>query len=168
MTASLEVIAQIDVPAVARRARAAARALAILSPARRNQLLLAAADELEQRQAEILAANAHDCERAEQAVAAGQMSRALYKRLRTSADGVAQMAAQVRAVAALPDPLGRVLACAELDSGMTLYKVTCPLGVVGIIFESRPDVIPQVAALALKSGNAVLLKGGREAAETNE
>ena len=153
---------------MARRARAAARVLATLPPARRNQLLLDAAAELELRQAEILAANERDCRRAEQQVAAGEMSHALFERLRTSARGVAQMAAQVRAVAELADPLGRLLAVTELAAGMTLYKVTCPLGVVGIIFESRPDVIPQVAALALKSGNAVLLKGGMEAAETNE
>ncbi len=163
-----EATAQTDLSGIARRARTAARVLATLPLARRNQILLAAADELERRQTEILAANEHDCAQAEQAVAAGQMSRALLDRLRTSERGVAQMAAQVRAVAELPDPLGRTLAVTELDSGMTLYKVTCPLGVVGIIFESRPDVIPQVAALTLKSGNAVLLKGGREAAATNE
>jgi glutamate-5-semialdehyde dehydrogenase len=76
--------------------------------------------------------------------------------------------ARVRDVAALPDPLGRQLAVTELDDDLTLYKVSCPLGVVGVIFEARPEVIPQVAALTLKSGNAVILKGGAEAAHTNQ
>jgi len=71
-------------------------------------------------------------------------------------------------VARLPDPLGRRLATTELDENLVLCKETCPLGVIGIVFESRPDVVPQVAALALKSGNAVLLKGGTEAAHTNQ
>jgi glutamate-5-semialdehyde dehydrogenase len=70
-------------------------------------------------------------------------------------------------VSALPDPLGRQLASTELDDGLTLYKESCPIGVIGIIFEARPEVVPQVAALALKSGNAVILKGGAEAAHTN-
>src|SRR2546429_4968381 len=78
------------------------------------------------------------------------------------------MAARVRDVARLPDPLGQRLAATELDDNLVLYKETCPLGVVGIVFESRPDVVPQVAALALKSGNALILKGGAEAAQTNE
>ena len=116
----------------------------------------------------ILAANALDCRAAEAAVAAGKMSSAMFARLRVSERGVAQMAAQVREVAALPDPLGRRLAATELDDGLILYKESCPLGVVGVIFESRPEVVPQVASLALKSGNAVILKGGSEAAHTNE
>src|SRR5260370_35325486 len=78
------------------------------------------------------------------------------------------MATRVRDVARLPDPLGRRLAATELDDGLVLYKESCPLGVIGIVFESRPDVVPQVAALSLKSGNAILLKGGAEAAHTNE
>ena len=92
----------------------------------------------------------------------------MFDRLRTSEKGVRQMATGVREVAALADPLGRELAVTELDDSLTLRKVTCPLGVVGVVFESRPDVIPQVAALAIKSGNALLLKGGAEAAHTNE
>lgn len=78
------------------------------------------------------------------------------------------MAARIRDVVRLPDPLGRRISATELDEGLTLYRETCPLGVVGIVFESRPDVIPQVASLTLKSGNAVILKGGAEALQTNE
>src|SRR5207253_4840112 len=90
-------------------------------------------------------------------VEAGQMSRALFKRLQINEQGVAAMSRCVLDVAALPDPLGRPLATTELDDGLTLYKESCPIGVIGIIFEARPEVVPQVAALALKSGNAVVL-----------
>ena len=82
--------------------------------------------------------------------------------------GVAQMAAQIREVARMEDPLGRRLAATELDKGLVLHRESCPIGVIGVIFESRPDVVPQFASLALKSGNAVILKGGSEAAHTNE
>ena len=163
-----ETTAKTDVAEVARRAKAASRRLAALTEERRNGALLAAALAVEERAAEILAANELDCLDAAREVAEGRMSQAMFKRLRTDAGGVAEMAARVRDVAALPDPLGRRLAVTELDEGLTLYKVSCPLGVVGVIFEARPEVVPQVASLALKSGNAVILKGGAEAARTNE
>ena len=157
-----------SVAAVARRARAASRALARLSLEARNEVLLAAANSLEQGAAKILEANERDCRAAQPAVDLGTMSTAMLARLRVSERGVAQMAAQVREVAKLADPLGRRLAATELDEGLVLYKESCPLGVVGVIFESRPDVVPQISSLALKSGNAVILKGGAEAAHTNE
>ena len=153
---------------VARSAKAAARVLATLPCALRDEILAAAAGLIEERSADILRANEADCERAAADVESGRMSRAMFDRLRTSERGVRQMATGVREVAALADPLGRELAVTELDDRLTLYKMTCPLGVVGVVFESRPDVIPQVAALAIKSGNALLLKGGAEAAHTNE
>ena len=168
MSRSLEAVAKSSVADVARRAKAASRLLATLAAARRNEVLLKAADLIEERGAEIVRSNELDCQAAERDVEEGRMSRAMFERLQTSERGIEQMAAGVREVAALDDPLGRVLAATELDDRLTLYKVTCPLGVVGIIFESRPDVIPQVAALALKSGNALLMKGGAEAARTNE
>ncbi len=96
------------------------------------------------------------------------MSQALFSRLRIKESGIAEMAARVREVANLSDPLGKRLAATELDEGLILYKESCPLGVIAVVFESRPDVVPQVASLALKSGNAVLLKGGAEAANSNE
>jgi glutamate-5-semialdehyde dehydrogenase len=149
------------------RARTAALRLAVLSDDLRRAALLAAADALECRSPEILAANERDCATAKQLTDRQPLSPAMFKRLEVNERGTAAMAAQVREVAALPDPLGRVLGITALDDDLTLHKVTCPLGVAAIIFESRPDVIPQVAALALRSGNAVLLKGGREAEETN-
>jgi glutamate-5-semialdehyde dehydrogenase len=158
----------ISVASVAERARAASRAVARLSAGVRNQVLLAAAQAIENNTQRILQANARDCRGAEELIAAGKMASAMLARLRVTERGVAQMARQVREVAALPDPLGKRLAATELDSGLVLIKESCPLGVVGVIFESRPDVVPQLASLGLKSGNAVIMKGGSEAAATNE
>lgn len=153
---------------MAANARQAALKLAPLSDEQRKKPLLAVADAIELRSDEILQANKVDCAAAAPMVEQGQMSKSLFKRLQTSERGVKQMAAQVREVAALVDPLGRELAITELDNELVLHKVTCPLGVIAVIFESRPDVIPQVASLALRTGNALLLKGGSEALNTNE
>lgn len=156
-----------DVHHLIRRARKAAHILATLSGERRNEALHAAANAIEARADEILAANEADCAAAQQAVERGELSRAMFARLRTSERGIADMAARVRDVARLADPLHRRLATTELDDDLILHKETCPLGVVGVVFESRPDVVPQISSLALKSGNAVCLKGGAEAAESN-
>lgn len=157
----------LTVAEAAARARTAALRLATLSDELRRAALLGAADALERRSAEVLAANERDCAAAKQLVDEQRLSAAMFKRLQVNERGLAAMAAQVREVAALPDPLGRELAVTALDDDLTLYKVSCSLGVAAIIFESRPDAIPQVASLALRSGNAVLLKGGREAEQTN-
>jgi glutamate-5-semialdehyde dehydrogenase len=119
---------------VARRARAASRRLATLACDRRNAALLSAALAIEERGPEILAANERDCLEAARAVAEGRMTPPTFKRLQTSERGIAEMAARVRDVAALPDPLGQRLAVTELDERLTLYKVSCPLGVVGVVF----------------------------------
>ena len=157
-----------SVASLAARARAASRAVAKLSADARNAVLLAAAQAIEDGAQRILEANARDCKNAEPAVASGKMSSAMLARLRVKESGIAQMSRQVREVAALPDPLGKRLAATELDTGLVLIKESCPLGVVGVIFESRPDGVPQLASLGLKSGNAVIMKGGSEAAATNE
>ncbi|HEX4001231.1 MAG TPA: glutamate-5-semialdehyde dehydrogenase [Candidatus Acidoferrales bacterium] len=158
----------VSVASVTHRARAASRELPKLSAKQRNDVLLAAAKAIEQNAKQILEANAADCRAAEPAVASGKMSAAMFARLRLKESGVAQMAAQIREVARMDDPLGRRLAATELDKGLVLHRETCPIGVIGVIFESRPDVVPQLASLALKSGNAVILKGGSEAAHTNQ
>jgi glutamate-5-semialdehyde dehydrogenase len=156
-----------DIRPLIRRARKAAHVLATLSGERRNEALLAAANAIEARSAEILAANEKDCAAAQKAVERGELSRAMFARLRTTERGIAEMATKVRDVARLPDPLHRRLATTELDDDLVLHKETCPLGVVGVVFESRPEVVVQISSLALKSGNAVCLKGGAEAAESN-
>jgi glutamate-5-semialdehyde dehydrogenase len=168
MTPTVQAISEGSVAQVAQHARAASRALARLSAEARNEVLIAAAKAIEENAGKILAANELDCGAAAAKVAAGTMSSAMLARLRVTGSGVAQMAKQVREVAQLPDPLGRRLSAMELDEGLRLYKESCPLGVIGIVFEARPEVVPQVASLALKSGNAVILKGGSEALHSNE
>jgi glutamate-5-semialdehyde dehydrogenase len=157
-----------SVASIARRARVASRAVAKLSAEARNEVLIAVAQAIERGARKILDANERDCRAAQSDVAAGKMASAMLARLQVTDSGIAQMAAQVREVARLEDPLGRRLSATELDDGLVLYRESCPFGVVGVIFESRPDAVPQLASLALKSGNAVLLKGGAEAAQTNE
>ena len=157
-----------EVQRTVKRARRAAHILAAISGERRNEALGEAAKALEARSTEILAANDKDCVIAAQAVERGELSRSMFARLRTTARGILEMAERVREVAGLPDPLHRRLSAMELDDNLVLYKESCPLGVVGVVFESRPDVVPQIASLTLKSGNAVCLKGGAEAAATNE
>ena len=157
-----------NVAAVARGAKAASRLLASVPGLRRDAALRAAADAIEERKLEILAANRRDCDDAVRAVEAGSMPRALFARLEINDRSITRMAAGVREVAALPDPLGQTLAVTELDERLTLYKESCPIGVIGIVFEARPEIVPQIAALALKSGNAVILKGGSEAQHSNQ
>jgi glutamate-5-semialdehyde dehydrogenase len=152
----------------ARLARTASRKLAALDEPMRNAALETAAKRLEENAARIVAANEEDFHDGEELVRAGKMSGAMLARLRVTEKNVREMAEKVRSVARLPDPLGRQVAVTELDEGLVLTRETCPLGVVAVVFESRPDVVPQVASLALKSGNAILLKGGAEAARTTE
>jgi glutamate-5-semialdehyde dehydrogenase len=170
MSSAVEFNQPDSIAAQVQATRRAARELTRLSADRRNKILLAAADALEAREAEIVEANREDCEsleRKERELAAGTASAALLKRLKTSAAGVKDMAKQVRDVAKLEDPLGRVLATTELDDGLTLQKVSCALGVVAVIFEARPDAVPQVGSLAIRTGNGLVLKGGTEARQTN-
>ena len=157
-----------DVSSIAHSAREASRKLALLSSETRKVTLLAIADALEENGERILAANAKDCAAAEKLLSTGEMTQALFSRLWIKESGIAEMAARVREVANLPDPVGKRLAATELDEGLILHKESCALGVIAVVFESRPDVVPQIASLALKSGNAVLLKGGAEAANSNE
>jgi glutamate-5-semialdehyde dehydrogenase len=152
----------------AKLARTASRKLAILSEEKRNCALQDAAKRLETNSAKISVANAEDVRAAEESARAGKMPAAMLARLRVTEKSIREMAEKVRGVAQLPDPLGRRLAVTEMDEGLVLTKESCPLGVVAVVFESRPDVVPQVASLALKSGNAILLKGGAEAARTNQ
>jgi glutamate-5-semialdehyde dehydrogenase len=157
-----------SVAAIAGRARKASRAVAQLSVDVRNEVLRTVATAIEASAGKILEANELDCRAAGSDVAAGKMTQAMLARLAITERGIAQIAAQIREVARLDDPLGRRLSAMELDDGLVLYKESCPFGVIGVIFESRPDALPQLASLALKSGNAILLKGGAEAAHTNE
>ena len=153
---------------LAKAAKSASRKLATLSSEQKNAALEMIAKALEQNAAEILAANAEDVRDSEDLVRAGELSQALLKRLHLDAAKLAEMVRGVRAVAELPDPSGKVLERRLLDTGLELHKVSCPLGVLAVIFEARPDAVTQISALAVKSGNAVILKGGREVERTTE
>jgi glutamate-5-semialdehyde dehydrogenase len=151
---------------IARSAKAASRVLATLPTSARDQALESIAATLEANAAAILAANAADVAAAEPLVRTGQLSQALFQRLLLSPEKLRVMIEGVRAVTALPDPAGRILARTLLADGLTLEKITVPLGVLAVIFEARPDAITQISALAIKSGNAVILKGGSEVEHT--
>src|SRR5882672_2103742 len=159
---------KVSVREQARAARAAARKLALLSNDARNAVLLDVSKRTEQNAARILAANGEDCKAAEELLRRGNLSEAALARLRVTEKPIREMVHPSEEVARLEHPIGKRLATTELDEGLILYKESCPLGVVAVVFESRPDVVPQVAALAFKAVNAVLLKGGAEAAKTNE
>ncbi len=148
---------------LARRAKAAARQLARLSTEEKNILLLTMADQLESRRKEITEANQEDVKSAK---AAG-ISGALLDRLELNAKRFAEMVAGVRQVAALPDPVGEVLKKWSRPNGLEISKIRVPIGLIGIIYESRPNVTVDSAVLCLKTGNATLLRGGREANKSN-
>jgi glutamate-5-semialdehyde dehydrogenase len=149
---------------LAHQTREAARHLAVLPTADRNQALEAIALALEAATPVILAANAADC----QTALDEGLAKPLYGRLKLDAAKLQGAIAGVRDVARLADPVGIRQIHRELDEGLVLQRITCPLGVVGVIFESRPDALVQIATLAVKSGNGVILKGGREAVRSCE
>ena len=152
---------------VAQQAQTAALRLSGLSTHAKNRALEAIATALLVHEADILAANQRDVERGHQMVARGALAKPLLDRLKLSAHKVKEMAQGVCSVAQLPDPVGQILSAIELDAGLELRQVTCPIGVIGAIFESRPDAVPQIASLCWKAGNAVIMKGGSEAQESN-
>lgn len=145
----------------------AALELAQASNEERSDALRAIADAIERRSDEILAANETDVSEAEELLEAGEYTQALVDRLKLDETKIESIAEMVRSVADQDDPLGKTLSARELDDGLELYEVAVPIGVIGTVFESRPDALVQIAALSLKSGNAVILKGGSEALESN-
>jgi glutamate-5-semialdehyde dehydrogenase len=154
------------VRALAQAAMQAARCVASASIEQRNQALQGVARALERSAPEIMAANAEDVAEAEPPLRCGELSKALVDRLKLSPQKLQTMIEGVRAVIALPDPIGRVLDRVELDDGLELEKISCPLGLLAVIFEARPDAVTQISALAIKSANAVILKPGREVERT--
>ena len=146
-----------------KRARAASKQLAQLSSAQKNAGLLAMADELLASQEVLLAANAQDVERS----TAEGLSGAMIDRLTLTPARIVAMAEGIRTVAALPDPVGQTITQWTRPNGIQISKVRVPIGVVGIIFESRPNVTSDAAVLCTKTGNATILRGGREAIGSN-
>jgi glutamate-5-semialdehyde dehydrogenase len=149
------------------RAKRALGALARLSTEEKNHALLAIAREIGEQTERILAANKKDLDAAAAMVAASEMSEAAYRRLKLDEAKVREIVSGIEQVAGLEDPVGKITLATELDDGLCLYRVNCPIGVIGVVFESRPDALTQIAGLAIKSSNAVLLKGGREAEHSN-
>jgi glutamate-5-semialdehyde dehydrogenase len=144
-------------------AQAASLRLAAIKSDAKNAALTEIAKALDLRRSEIVAANERDLAAAERS----HLAAPLLKRLKFDEAKLADVCAGIHSLIKLDDPVGRTLAATELDAGLELYKVSCPIGVIGVVFESRPDALVQISTLCLKSGNAVLLKGGSEAAHTN-
>jgi len=151
---------------VAEAAKHASRSLASLDEAKRNHVLEAMASSLEQPEAELFAANQRDMQCATARSPEDALPASTLSRLKLTEDKLREMVEQVRSVAALPDPLNRKLDVIELDEGLNLEKISVPLGVLAVIFEARPDAVTQIASLAIKAGNAVILKPGREVEHT--
>ncbi len=144
-------------------AKRASTALASLSPAQRQEVIERMAFFIDRRVDEILSANKHDMQRAAKLLETGEISRSMYDRLKLDENKLKTIVEGVRQVSTLPDPVGAISLARELDDGLKLYRVTSPIGVIAVIFESRPDVLPQIASLAIRSGNVAILKGGKEA-----
>lgn len=149
------------------KAKEVATTLAALDTDVKNEALKAMIEALDGNRGIILSSNSKDVEDAERMEASGGLSKAMVKRLKVDDEKISGMIAGIEDVIRLPDPVGRTISTKELDDGLTLYQISCPIGTIGTIFESRPDVVPQIMSLCLKSGNTVVFKGGREASRTN-
>ncbi len=153
---------------IAKNAKIASLNIADLNTEIKNSALNKIAEAFEINKDEIFAANKKDLSEAEILVQNGEITKATFNRLKLDENKMRDMIQGVRDIANLAEPIGRVLFKRELDENLILTKVSCPIGVLGIIFEARPDVISQISSLAIKSSNAVILKGGKESKNTNK
>jgi len=153
-----------DITKICETAKTAAIQLAAVKTDVKNKALAEIADALKQHSAEIISANQKDIAAAKKTGLAAP----LLKRLIFDEGKIGDVCTGIESLIKLDDPVGKTLTATELDKGLELYKVSCPIGVIGVIFESRPDALVQISTLCLKSGNAVLLKGGSEAEYTNK
>ena len=147
----------------AHKMKLASPRLAATSARMRNAALSQVAKALSENEELIFAANKKDLENAEKAGVSG----AVIKRLKFDAGKLSACLSGIDQLISLPDPIGKVQLARELDAGLIMYRVSCPIGVIGVIFEARPDALVQISTLCLKSGNCAILKGGKETAETN-
>ncbi|MGN0031692.1 MAG: glutamate-5-semialdehyde dehydrogenase [Candidatus Gastranaerophilaceae bacterium] len=153
---------------IAKKAKQASLVISALQTEVKNLALNKVADALETSAEEIFNANKIDLSEAQELVNSGEITKSTFNRLKLDENKMRDMIQGVRDIAMLDEPVGKVLLKRELDEGLILTKVSCPIGVLGIIFEARPDVISQISALAIKSSNAVILKGGKESKNTNK
>jgi glutamate-5-semialdehyde dehydrogenase len=149
------------------RAKSAALSLSAVSTRTKNKALTAMADALNEFRNLVIDANIKDMKAAETLKKKGELTDAMVKRLKADDDKIDGMIEGIRSVKKLKDPVGETMSSMILDDDLTLYQIRCPIGLIGVIFESRPDVVPQIMSLCLKSGNSVALKGGAEASRTN-
>lgn len=152
---------------IAKNAKQASLEIADLSSEIKNTALTSVADMIELYKQDIFDSNKQDLENAQEMLATGELTQAVYNRLKLDENKMRDMIQGIRDISRLEDPIGKVLLKRQLDEGLILEKVSCPIGVLGIIFEARPDVISQISSLAIKSSNAVILKGGKESQNTN-
>lgn len=152
---------------IAKDAKIASLKIAELNTEIKNAALNKIAEAFENHKEQIFDANKQDLAAAKALVESGEITKATFNRLKLDENKMRDMIQGVRDIAKLEDPVGKILFKRELDTDLILSKVTCPIGVLGIIFEARPDVISQISSLAIKSSNAVILKGGKESANTN-
>lgn len=153
---------------IAKDAKEASLKIADISTELKNKALLKIADEIEADKEKVFEANKQDLKAAEELVNKGEITKSTFNRLKLDENKMRDMLQGIRDIASLDDPINKKLLVRELDKDLTLYKVSCPIGVLGIIFEARPDVIAQISSLAIKSANAVILKGGKESINTNK
>ena len=150
-----------------KQARDASLAMANIDTSQKNKILHDLAETLRENSDGILAENAKDMTVANKMLEKGELTGSACRRVMLNQVKIDQMAQNCESVEALPDPAGKTVKATRLDNGLDLHCVSCPIGVILVIFESRPDVVVQISALALKSGNAVILKGGKEAQNSN-
>ncbi len=156
-----------DILTKVKLAKSASIPLASVLGGVKNKALSTMAQALDSNRENLISANKKDLAAAEKLVEAGKLPKALVKRLKVDEIKIDEMIAGIRDVIKFEDPVGKTLSALELDRGLELYQVSCPIGLIGVIFESRPDVVPQIMSLCLKSGNATIFKGGSEAAYSN-
>lgn len=157
----------IDIEKKVITAKKASIELASVGTGLKNRALQAMAEALDSQREKVLEANAKDIVLAEKLKEEGKLTQALVDRLKVTDSKIDGMISGIKDVVKLDDPVGETLSALELDSGLNLFQVSAPIGLVGVIFESRPDVVPQVMSLCLKSGNSTIFKGGSEARESN-
>ncbi|MCD8024691.1 MAG: glutamate-5-semialdehyde dehydrogenase [Candidatus Gastranaerophilales bacterium] len=153
---------------IVKNANSAKNALSSLSSEVKNRALLNIENGLIASYDDIFKANALDLEYANGLLEEGKITKSTYNRLKLDENKMRDLIKGIKDVQALGDPVNKIVWTRELDENLILKKITCPIGLIGVIFEARPDVLPQITALAVKSGNALILKGGKEALNTNK
>ena len=161
-------MAELNLKEIAQNAKKTSYVLSSLDSEFKNMALLAVAENIEKNSEVILHENRVDLEAANKLLNEDKLTKSLYNRLKLDDEKIRVMVEGIRDVSGLEDPVNKTQWAMELDKGLELYRVSCPIGVIGVIFEARPEVVPQIASLAIKSSNSVILKGGSEAHNSNQ